>query len=111
LIYALYSFPEIIVLLICAIAYIDFALLTTFISPTTTKVVVNFKTFTATMFQVEALWVVMPHRVVVQYQHFRGPCCFHLQDEVTGMEEDSIDIGPDWRDAAGAISQQEVQRE
>jgi len=30
-----------------------------------------------------AFWVVMPHSDVVGYQHFRGPCCLHLQGEMS----------------------------
>jgi hypothetical protein len=29
--------------------------------------------------QVEVFWVVTPCSVAVGYQHFRGPCCLHLQ--------------------------------
>jgi hypothetical protein len=34
--------------------------------------------------QVEVFWVVMQCSVLVGYQHFRGPCCLHLQGEVIG---------------------------
>jgi len=27
-------------------------------------------------------WVVTPYSVTVGYQHFRGPCCLHLQDDM-----------------------------
>jgi hypothetical protein len=57
------------------------------------------------MLQVEVFWDVTPYNVVVGYQHFRSPCCLHLQGEVAGMGENSIDIYPDWREAAGAASQ------
>jgi hypothetical protein len=43
--------------------------------------------------------------VVVGYQHFRGPCCLHLQSEVAGMGENGIDTGPDWRGVAGVAHQ------
>jgi hypothetical protein len=33
--------------------------------------------------QIEVLWVVK-YDLVVGYQHFGGPCCLHLQGEVTG---------------------------
>jgi len=35
--------------------------------------------------QVKVLWVVIPCNVAVGYQHFRGPCCLHLQVEVAVM--------------------------
>jgi len=41
------------------------------------------------MFQVQVFWVVMLCSVV-GYQHFRGPCCFHLQGEVARMGETGI---------------------
>jgi len=44
----------------------------------------SFKAFTAVMFQVKVFWVVTPYSIVVGYQHFRGPCCLHLQGEVIG---------------------------
>jgi hypothetical protein len=31
--------------------------------------------------QVEVVWVVMLCSVVVGCQHFRGPCCLHIQGE------------------------------
>jgi len=34
--------------------------------------------------QVDIFWVVTPCNVVVEYQHFRGPCCHHLHCEVNG---------------------------
>jgi hypothetical protein len=34
--------------------------------------------------QVEVFWVVTFRKVVVGYQRFGGPCCLHLQDELTG---------------------------
>jgi len=48
------------------------------------------------MFQVKVFWVVMLCTEVVGYQHFIDPCCLHLQGEVTGMTEHSIDTWPDW---------------
>jgi len=42
---------------------------------------VFFEAFMAVMFQVEVFWVVMPCSAVVGYQHFWGPCFFHLQGE------------------------------
>jgi len=38
-------------------------------------------------FQVEVFWVVTPCIVVLGYERFGGPCCFRLQDEVSGMGE------------------------
>jgi hypothetical protein len=35
------------------------------------------------MFQVEVFWVVTLCNIVVGYQRVRGPCCLHLQGEVT----------------------------
>jgi len=55
--------------------------------------------------QVEVFWVVMLCSVVVGYQHFKGPCYFHLQDEVTRMGKNSIDTGLDCRGAADAATQ------
>jgi hypothetical protein len=42
----------------------------------------GFEIFTALKIQVEVFWVVMPYSVVVGHQHFREPCCLHLQGEV-----------------------------
>jgi hypothetical protein len=52
----------------------------------------HFEAFTVVMFKVEVFWVVMPCSVMVGYQHFRGPCCLHVQGEVAGMGGNSIDI-------------------
>jgi hypothetical protein len=62
-------------------------------------------------FQVEVFWVVMLCSVVVEYQHFRGPCCLHLQGEVASMGKNDKDIGPDWRGVAGDSNQQEAWNE
>jgi hypothetical protein len=35
----------------------------------------------------------------------------HLQGEVTRMGKNGIDTGPEWRGAAGATNQKEVERE
>jgi hypothetical protein len=48
---------------------------------------VRFEVFTAMKIQVMVFWVVMLCTVTVGYQHFRGPCCLHLQGEVHGDEE------------------------
>jgi hypothetical protein len=40
--------------------------------------------FTAMKIHVKFFWVVTLCSVVVGYQCFRGPCCLHLQGEVTG---------------------------
>jgi hypothetical protein len=32
--------------------------------------------------QVKVLWVVMLCSVMGEYQHFRGPCCLHIQGKV-----------------------------
>jgi len=37
--------------------------------------------------QVEGFWVVMPCSVVVGYQHFGGPYCFHLQGEAARISD------------------------
>jgi hypothetical protein len=55
----------------------------------------SFQAFKAVMFQVEVSWVITPCSVVVGYQDFGGPCCFHLQGEVAGVGENGIDTGPD----------------
>jgi len=65
----------------------------------------SFEAFMVVMFQVKVLQLVMQCIIVVGYQFFRGPCCLHLQGEVARMGENSIDMGPDWRGAAGAASQ------
>jgi len=44
----------------------------------------RFEVFMAVKIQVEVLWVVTPCSVVVGYHCFRGPCCHHLQSEVSG---------------------------
>jgi hypothetical protein len=36
----------------------------------------------AVKIEVKVFWVVRLCRVVVRYQHFRGPCCLHLHPEV-----------------------------
>jgi len=69
------------------------------------NIVVSFEAFPAVMFQVKVFWVVTPCSVIVGYQHFRSPCCLHLQGEVAGMGENSIDVGLDWKGAAGAATQ------
>jgi hypothetical protein len=46
---------------------------------------------------------VTPCSVVVGYQRFGGPRCFHLQVEVNGMGKNGIDIGQDWRGAACTV--------
>jgi hypothetical protein len=66
---------------------------------------VSFEAFVVVMIQVKIFWVVMPWNVVAGYQRFRGPCHFHLQDEVTEMGKNCIDIGLGWRGAAGALFQ------
>jgi hypothetical protein len=38
--------------------------------------------FMAVKIRVGVFWVVMPHRVLVGYQRFGGPCCLHIQGEV-----------------------------
>jgi len=38
----------------------------------------SFEAFMAAMLQVNVLWVVTVHCVVVGYQCFRGSCCLHL---------------------------------
>jgi len=38
--------------------------------------------------QVEVFSVVMLCSAVIGYQHFGGPCCLHLQSEVTGNRKD-----------------------
>jgi hypothetical protein len=32
--------------------------------------------------QVVVFWIMMPYSDVIGYQHFGGPCCFHLHPEV-----------------------------
>jgi hypothetical protein len=47
--------------------------------------------------QVEVFWIVTQHNVVVGYQHFRGPCCLHLEGKVNGAGEMGIDIGLEYK--------------
>jgi len=54
---------------------------------------------------------VMLHSVAVGYQCFRGPCCLHLQGEVTGNGKKDTYTGMKCKRAADATSQQEVGRE
>jgi len=42
---------------------------------------------TIELIQVELFWVVMRCSIVVGYQCFGGPCCLHLQGEVTILSE------------------------
>jgi uncharacterized membrane protein YgcG len=42
------------------------------------------------MFQVQVFWVVTPCSVVVGYQCFGGPYCFHLQGEVAVRTSDTL---------------------
>jgi hypothetical protein len=42
----------------------------------------RFEVFTPMKIQVLILWVVTPCSGVVGYEHFRQPCCLHLQGEV-----------------------------
>jgi len=39
----------------------------------------RFEVFMAVKMQVKVFWVVMMCNVAVGYQHFRVPCCLHLQ--------------------------------
>jgi hypothetical protein len=48
-------------------------------------------------FQAKVFWAVMLCSVVVGYQHLRGPRCLHLQGEMTRMEKNGIDTGPEGR--------------
>jgi hypothetical protein len=56
------------------------------------------------IFQVAVLRVVTPCSVVVGYQRFGGPYCLYLQGEVADVGEIGIDIGPDLRREATAVS-------
>jgi hypothetical protein len=47
--------------------------------------------------QIEVFWFVTVCTVEIGYQHFRGPCCLHLQGDVTGMGINGMDIGLEWR--------------
>jgi hypothetical protein len=42
----------------------------------------RFNVFVAVKIQVKVFWVVTLYSVMVRYQRFRGPCCFHLQGKV-----------------------------
>jgi len=35
---------------------------------------------------------VTPHNVVAGYQHFRGPCCLHLQGEDVDVNPEDLDL-------------------
>jgi len=39
----------------------------------------KFEDYTLVDMDFVVFWVVVPCNVVVGYQHFRGPCCLHLQ--------------------------------
>jgi hypothetical protein len=43
----------------------------------------RFDVFTAVKIQVNVFWVVTPYSDVVEHQCFGGPCCLHLQGEMT----------------------------
>jgi hypothetical protein len=46
----------------------------------------RFAVFTAAKIQVKVFWVVMPCNVMVEYQHFGGPCCLLIQDKDEGSK-------------------------
>jgi len=43
--------------------------------------------------------------VVLGYQRFKCPCCFHIQGEVDGFEVSGTDLGLEWREVAGGTTQ------
>jgi hypothetical protein len=55
--------------------------------------------------QVKDFCVVIPCIVMAGYHCFRGLCYLHLEGEIARMGENGINIGLDWRGAAGASSQ------
>jgi hypothetical protein len=65
---------------------------------------VRFEVFMAVKIQV-IFWVVMPCNTAIEYQHFRGPCCLHLQGEVNGTERKGIGIGLEYKRVSGSGSQ------
>jgi hypothetical protein len=48
------------------------------------------------MIQVEVFWVVTSCSVVIGYQCFGGPCCYHLQGEVNGAGRKGICMVLEW---------------
>jgi len=42
----------------------------------------TFEAFTAVKIHVDVFWVVTPCSAVLGYQHFGGPSCLHLQDDI-----------------------------
>jgi hypothetical protein len=50
----------------------------------------RFEVYTEVKNQVEVFWVVTACSVPVGYQHFRGPCCLHLQGEVIGITTQKV---------------------
>jgi len=44
-----------------------------------------FRCHSSVCLQVDAFWVVTSSSDVVGYQHYGGPCCFHVQNEVNGV--------------------------
>jgi hypothetical protein len=62
--------------------YFNLNLLTLVLGTISCTIVVRFVVFTVVKTQVEVFWVVTLCDVVVEYHHFRGPCCLHLQGEV-----------------------------
>jgi len=40
--------------------------------------------------QFVVLWVIISHRVMVEYQRFGGPCCLHFQGEVKFWNNESL---------------------
>jgi hypothetical protein len=62
--------------------------------------------FMAVKTQVKVFWVVMLCSVAVGYQCFRGPCCLHLQGEVTTIiGKKGTDIGLEYKWVADPTNQ------
>jgi hypothetical protein len=56
------------------------------------RCIVRFDVLTAVSMKMAVFWVLAPWSLAEVYQHFRGPCCIHHQDD-----EDSFHSSPWWR--------------
>jgi len=70
-----------------------------------------FEVFMAVKIKFVVFWFIAPCRVVVGYQPFGGPCCFHLQGWSVWSELESLynwrsvgqSVSPSWRRAPFGI--------
>jgi hypothetical protein len=61
--------------------------------------------------QVVVFWVMTLSGDVVGYQHFIGPCCLHLQGEVTGAGKGGLEIGKEYKRGRVHVGQQEARKD